>query len=67
MVELDNMKSEIQTYQIPLQEVSASLDLENKEIWWKVIEMEDGVLWMNNCNGEMAFIEKNGRILKTII
>ena len=31
MVELDNMKSEIQTYQIPLQEVSASLDLENKE------------------------------------
>lgn len=36
-------------------------------IWWKVIEIEDGVLWMNNCNGEMAFIEKNGRILKTII
>ena len=36
-------------------------------IWWKVIEMEEGVLWMNNCNGEMAFIEKNGRILKTII
>ena len=36
-------------------------------IWWKVLEMEDGVLWMNNCNGEMAFIEKNGRILKTII
>lgn len=36
-------------------------------IWWKVIEMEAGVLWMNNCNGEMAFIEKDGRILKTII
>ena len=36
-------------------------------IWWKVIEIEDGVLWMNNRNGEMAFIEKNGRILKTII
>ena len=35
-------------------------------IWWKVIEIEDGVLWMDNCNGEMAFIEKNGRILKTI-
>ena len=35
-------------------------------IWWKVIEIEDGVLWMNNCNGEMAFIEKNGRILNTI-
>ena len=35
-------------------------------IWWKVLEMEDGVLWMNNRDGEMAFIEKNGRILKTI-
>ena len=49
-----------------------SLDLLEQEdgfpIWWKVIEMEyDGALWMNNCNGEMAFIEKNGRILKTII
>ena len=47
------------------------LDLAEQEdgfpIWWKVIEMEAGVLWMNNCNGEMAFIEKNGRILKTII
>ena len=47
-----------------------SLDLAEQEdgfpIWWKVIEIEDGVLWMNNCNGEMAFIENNGRILKTI-
>ena len=47
------------------------LDLAEQEdgfpIWWKVLEMEDGALWMNNCNGEMAFIEKNGRILKTII
>ena len=47
------------------------LDLEEQEdgfpIWWKVIEIEEGVLWMNNCNGEMAFIEKDGRILKTII
>ena len=47
------------------------LDLAEQEdgfpIWWKVIEIEDGVLWMNNCNGEMAFIENNGRILKTII
>ena len=47
------------------------LDLAEQEdgfhIWRKVIEIEDGVLWMNNCNGEMAFIEKNGRILKTII
>ena len=52
--------------------VVKSLDLLEQEdgfpIWWKVIEMEyDGVLWMNNCNGEMAFVEKNGRILKTII
>ena len=48
-----------------------SLDLAEQEdgfpIWWKVIEIEDGVLWMNNCNGEMVFIEKNGRILKTMI
>ena len=36
-------------------------------IWQKVLEMEDGVLWMNDCNGEMAFIENNGRTLKTII
>ena len=47
------------------------LDLAEQEdgfhIWRKVIEIEDGVLWMNNCNGEMAFIENNGRILKTII
>lgn len=47
------------------------LDLAEQEdgfpIWWKVIEIEDGVLWMNNCNGEMAFIENNGRTLKTII
>ena len=47
------------------------LDLAEQEdgfpIWWKVIEIEEGVLWMNNCNGEMAFIEKDGRILKTII
>ena len=35
-------------------------------IWWKVTEIGDGVLWMNNCNGEMAFVENNGRILKTI-
>ena len=47
------------------------LDLAEQEdgfpIWRKVIEIEDGVLWMNNCNGEMAFIENNGRVLKTII
>ena len=40
MVELDNMKSEIQTYQVPLQEVSASLDLENKEKRIEELEME---------------------------
>ena len=47
-------------------EIVENLDLENKEIWWKVIEMEDGVLWMNNCDGEMAFVENNGRVLKSI-
>lgn len=46
------------------------LDLAEQEdgfpIWWKVIEMEDGVLWMNNRDGVMAFIENDGRILKTM-
>ena len=46
------------------------LDLAEQEdgfpIWWKVLEMEDGVLWMNNRDGVMAFIENDGRILKTI-
>ena len=48
-----------------------SLDLKEQEngfpIWWKVLEMEDGVLLMDNCNGKMAFVENDGRILKTII
>ena len=35
-------------------------------IWWKVLEVEDGVLWMNNLDGEMAFVETNGRILTTM-
>ena len=47
-----------------------SLDLAEQEdgfpIWWKVLEMEDGVLWMNNRDGVMAFVENNGRILNTM-
>lgn len=35
-------------------------------IWWEVLKMDDGVLWMDNYNGEMAFVENNGRILKTM-
>lgn len=50
--------------------IDKHLDLAEQEdgfpIWWKVIEIEDGVLWMNNRDGEMAFVENNGRILKTI-
>ena len=34
-------------------------------VWWEVIKMDDGVLWMNNLDGEMVFVEKCGRILKT--
>lgn len=45
------------------------LDLEEEvngsPIWWEVLKIEDGVLWMNNYDGEMAFVEDNGRILKT--
>ena len=35
-------------------------------VWWEVLKMDDGVLWMNNLEGEMVFVEKCGRILKTI-
>ena len=45
--------------------VVKDLDLTDDDIWWKVLEMEDGVLWMDNINGEMAFVENNGRILET--
>lgn len=36
-----------------------------ESLYWKVLEMEDGVLWMNNHDGDMVFIENNGRVLKT--
>jgi hypothetical protein len=49
--------------------VVRNLDLKITEngypIWWEVLKMDDGVLWMNNCDGCMAFIENNGRVLKT--
>ena len=45
--------------------VVKALDLTDQDIWWKVLEMEDGVLWMDNINGDMAFVEYNGRILET--
>lgn len=40
MVELDNMKSEILTYETPLLEVKTSLDIENKEKRIEELEME---------------------------
>lgn len=50
-------------------EIVQNLDLKRTEngypVWWEVLKMDDGVLWMNNCDGYMAFIENNGRILKT--
>lgn len=49
--------------------VVRGLDLKRTEngcpVWWEVLTMDDGVLWMNNCDGEMGFVESNGRILKT--
>ena len=46
-----------------------NLDLEEEingsPIWWEVLKMDSGVLWMNNYDGEMAFVGDNGRILKT--
>ena len=51
-------------------EIVQNLDLKRTEngypVWWEVLKMDDGVLWMNNCDGYMAFIENNGRILKTL-
>lgn len=50
-------------------DVVRELDLERVEnwypVWWEVLKMDDGVLWMNNLDSEMAFVEKCGRILKT--
>lgn len=50
-------------------EIVRNVDLKRTEngypVWWEVLKMDDGVLWMNNCDGYMAFIENNGRILKT--
>ena len=50
-------------------EIVRELDLKRTEngypVWWEVLKMDDGVLWMNNCDGYMAFVKNNGRILKT--
>lgn len=50
-------------------EIVQDLDLKRTEngypVWWEVLKMDDGVLWMNNCDGYMAFVGNNGRILKT--
>lgn len=50
-------------------DVVRELDLKRTEngypVWWEVLKMYDGVLWMNNCDGYMAFVENSGRILKT--
>lgn len=50
-------------------EIVRDLDLKRTEngypVWWEVLKMDDGILWMNNCDGYMAFIGNNGRILKT--
>ena len=51
-------------------DIVRKLDLNREEngypVWWEVLKMDDGVLWMNNCDGYMAFLENNGRILKTL-
>lgn len=50
-------------------EIVRNVDLKRTEngypVWWEVLKMDDGVLWMNNLDGYMAFVENNGRILKT--
>lgn len=52
-------------------DVVRELDLKRTEngylVWWEVLKMDDGVLWMNNCDGYMAFVGNDGQILKTDI
>ena len=40
-------------------------DDNDNDIWWEVLKMEDGVLWMNNCDGYMVFVCNNGQLLQT--
>ena len=51
-------------------EIVRNLDLKRTEngypVWWEVLKMDDGVLCMNNLDGEIVFVEKCGRILKTL-
>lgn len=49
-----------------VQDLNLEEEINGSPIWWEVLKMEDGVLWMNNYDGEMAFVEDNGRILKSI-
>ena len=35
-------------------------------LWWKVLELDEGILYMDNCNGEMVCVQNDGLILKTI-
>lgn len=50
-------------------DIVRDVDLKRTEngypVWWEVLKMDDGVLWMNNCDGYMTFVENNGRMLKT--
>jgi hypothetical protein len=41
------------------------LDKYGEPLYWKVLEMDEGTLYMNNADGDMVFIEKSGRVLKT--
>lgn len=34
-------------------------------LWWEVLELDEGILYMDNCNGEMVFVQNDGLILKT--
>ena len=56
MVELDNMKYTLSTYQKPLQEVEGSLDLENKE---KRIAELDRMMEEPNFWGEPGTVDQD--------
>jgi hypothetical protein len=33
----------------------------NEKIWWKVLELHSGEFWMNNLDGEILWIDMNGK------
>lgn len=46
-----------------IHEFKQKFDCHGEPLFWKVMTNDDGVLWMNNVDGEIVFVENNGFIL----